>query len=331
MRTLVGRMVLAAAVIVLAACDNGADSGRKPPLLDPIPEQPAPARLVRAVEWDTAFVVGGGAEDTLLLVPRTLAGGFGRFAAFDYADNRIKTFDQNGTLLWIAGRTGGGPGEFEGNFGLQRSRGGTTWAADPNLSRLTAIDDTGALATVLSLRIERLAGVAIVNDSPIIISSMSSSFLTALDREGRPTAERALPIPALEGLPDFARSVIAASDGGPIWAIAFPYGNVLLVYEGLDLRCSGKLVTGVGFPTRPVQTPTFSVSAIALRDTTVVVLANGGGELRLRHVDSYSLSDCHYIESWELPRKMSAMAINDDTFIFEFEDSTPVIIGLKMK
>jgi hypothetical protein len=172
---------------------------------------------------------------------------------------------------------------------------------------------------------------SIVDDRPIIISSLSSSFLTALDHSGRPTGKRALPISALKELPDFARSVVAASNGGNVWAIAFPYGNVLLVYEGLELRCSGKLVTGVEFPTGPVQTPTFSVSAIALRDTTVVVLANGGGEFRLRHVDSYSLSDCHYIESWELPRKMSAMAVNDDTFVFEFEDSTPVIIGLKMK
>lgn len=322
---------LCGSLLLLAACTSPDSGTKQPPYLDPLPGVETPTRTITTGSWDTAYVVGGQVEDTLLLMPRTLAGGHGWIATFDHGDNRVKRFDHAGDLVWTAGGTGGGPGEFRGNFGLQIDRGGLTWAADPDLARLTALDDTGGVAASVPLAIERLAGVAVVDDGPVAVSSSPTVTLLRIDSGGRVLEHRAGPIASLGELPDFARSVIVASDGGPLWTLAYPYGNLMVVYEGMDVRCVAKLVTGRPFPTQPVREPIFSVSAIALQDSLVVVLANGGGEGRNRHLDRYAVSDCRYIDSIELPGRFSAMAYDGARFVLESHDPAPAITVLEWR
>jgi hypothetical protein len=278
-----------------------------------------------------AFVIGGSPDDTLLLMPRTLVGGGGRFATYDYGDDRVKQFDSTGQLRWTSGGTGEGPGEFRGNFGLQFDQRGMTWAADPDVVRLTALDDTGGTATLIPLAAERLAGLALVNNEPVVVSSGATTTLLRLSTTGAVVEYRPPPLAALGTLPDFARSVVVASNGGAVWAMAYPYGNLLVVYQGLDHRCIGKLISGQPYPTQPVREPTFSVSAIALVDSTVIVLANGGGEDRGRHLDRYALSDCGYRGSMALPGRFAAMAYDGERFILESHDPVPTVTGLRWR
>ncbi len=318
-------------VLLLVSC-QATDRQATPAYLDPLPDLATPIRQVTELVWDTVFTIGGDEGDTLLLVPGTLGGGRDRIAAFDYGDNRIKRFDLSGRLAWAAGGTGSGPGpgEFEGNFGLQVDQRGFVWAADPNVSRLTALDDTGGIAASFPLPVEAVAGLAIVDGHPVAISSSATAFLLLLGPDGT-ILQREAPPALLRTLPTFARSVIVASSGGNVWAVAFPYGNLFFVYSGTTLRCAGTLVTGSTFPMTGLRDPAFSVAAIALRDTVVVMLANGGGEGRLRHLDSYSLGKCAYRESWALPRRDSAMAIAGSLFAFESHGPVPRIVGLRMR
>lgn len=322
---------LTGALLLVAACSSPNSGNQRPAYLDPLPRVDAPSRVVAAGSWDTAYVIGGQAEDTLLLMPRTLAAGQGWVAAFDYGDNQVKRFDNVGNLVWTAGGTGGGPGEFRGNFGLQIDRRGLVWAADPDLARLTALNDTGGVDRMVPLSIERLAAVALVGDRPLAVSSSPSSTLLRIDLSGQVIERRPAPIPSLAELPDFARSVIVASDGGPLWALAYPYGNIVVVYEGLEVRCMTKLVTGQPFPRQPEREPVFSVSAIALQDSLVVVLANGGGEGRNRHLDRYAISDCRYVDSLELPGRFSAMGYDGRRFVLESHDPAPALTALEWR
>ena len=107
--------------------------------------------------------------------------------------------------------------------------------------------------------------------------------------------------------------------------------GLLLVYDGTELRCTGRLITGSPFPTQPVEKPNISVSAIALGNGTVTVLGNGGGENRNRHLDNYSLTDCSYLNSQELPRRYSAMALSGDIVVLEYHDPAPRIVGLRAR
>lgn len=203
------------------------------------------------------------------------------------------------------------------------------WAADPSLRRITALDDTGGFITSIPLGVGRLAGVAVVAGNPIVLSSNPLTALIELAEDGVIIARHPPPIEGLADLPDFARSVVVASNGRRVWAVAYPYGNLLVVHEGTAVRCAGKLVTGRGFPVARVREPVFSVSAITLVDTAVVALGNGGGEGRNRHLDRYSLSHCGYLGSLPLPNRYAALAHDGSHYVLAAPDSIPLLIGLR--
>ena len=78
------------AVALAAACGDGAsarDTGAGKAAA--IPAERVGARQVQTAAWDTVFVIGGGVQDTLLLIPRLLAARGGQLYAFDYGDSRI--------------------------------------------------------------------------------------------------------------------------------------------------------------------------------------------------------------------------------------------------
>lgn len=325
-RTNLARRLILPVLLAALGCSGAGDADEK--WLDPLPGIPAPVRVVVSSAWDTLFVVGGSAEDTLLLMPRTLAASRGRIVAYDYGDDRIKAFDDKGRLIWVSGGTGSGPGEFRANFGLQIDTRGMVWAVDPELARLTALDDTGGVAELVPLTAQRLAGLALVEDRPFAVLSGPNVALLGFGPDGAPSIQ-VPPLPVLRELPDFARSVVVASNGGRVWAMAYPYGNLFVVYDGMDVRCTGKLVSGQRFPLQPIREPIFSVSAIALQDSLVVVLANGGGEDRNRHIDRYGLGDCRYRDSFELPSRFSALAYDGTAFVLEQHDPAPAILRLR--
>jgi hypothetical protein len=315
-------------VATLVACGGSQTTPENPDRLDPLPDVEAPIRSEALGRWDTAYVIGGTAEDTLLLMPRKLASGDGWFAAFDYGDNRVKRFDSTGALEWASGGTGSGPGEFRGNFGLQSEPGNLLWAADPDLARLTALDDTGGVMVTVALDAVRLAGIAMVAGRPIAVTTDPASTLMVLTRDGQIIARHPPALAALDDLPAFARSVVVASNGGSVWAMAYPYGNLLVVYDDTTVHGIGKLVTGQGFPMGPVLEPVFSVSAVTLVDSMVVALGNGGGEGRNRHLDRYALSDCSYRGSLPLPGRFSAAAHDGTHYILGVQDPAPMLMGM---
>lgn len=323
------RIACAGALCLLLACRDTDGSPENPHLFDPLPDAVTLIRTLEPGRWDTSFVIGGTPEDTLLLLPRTLASGDGWFAAFDYGDKRIKRFDASGALVWAKGGIGSGPGEFRGNFGLQSESDNLLWAADPVLARLTALDDTGGVVTTIALDAVRLAGIAMVSGRPIAVSSDSTFALVALTREGQIIARHPPALDALADLPSFARGVVVASDGRPTWAMAYIFGNLIVVYDDTTVRCVGKLVTGQSFPMGPVREPVSSVSAITLVDSLVVALGNGGGEGRNRHLDRYALSDCSYRGSLPLPGRFSAVAYDGTHYILGVQDPAPMLMGMR--
>lgn len=323
------RIACTGALCFLLACRDTDGSPENPHLFDPLPDAATLIRTLEPGRWDTSFVIGGTPEDTLLLLPRTLASGTGWFAAFDYGDHRVKRFDPTGALVWAKGGTGSGPGEFRGNFGLQSEPGDLLWAADPDLARLTALDDTGGVMTTVALDAVRLAGIAMVAGRPIAVTSDPAYTLLELTRDGQIVARHPPALADLANLPVFARSVVVASNGGRVWAMAYPYGNLLVVYDDTTVRCVGKLVTGQSFPMGPVREPTFSISAITLVDSMAVALGNGGGEGRNRHLDRYALSDCGYRGSLPLPGRFSAVAHDGTHYILGVQDPAPMLMGMK--
>jgi hypothetical protein len=122
---------------------------------------------------------------------------------------------------------------------------------------------------------------------------------------------------------------LAASSSRGEWAVVFPYGNLLLVYSDDQLRCKERLINGKGFPAIQIDSLPFTLAALAVWDSMAVVLADGGGPERLRTLDTYSLQTCAYRGSFLLPRRFSALAVDGDTFVLEYEDPSPTLLGIR--
>jgi len=140
MRALLGCSLLTAAVaaISLSSCDRAAP----PPAASQAESIP---REFSDRDWDTVFVAGGLANDTLLVRPRILAAADDRVVVFDYGDGRVKSFLPDGRLEWTYGRLGKGPGEFINAVDARVGRDGDVWIAGGGTRRITIVGKDGRL------------------------------------------------------------------------------------------------------------------------------------------------------------------------------------------
>lgn len=288
-------------------------------------------RSYEPVRWDTTFLIGGRAEDTLLQLPRLVAASRDRIAVFDYGDASVKSFDARGNLVWRFGRAGAGPGEFSGAFDISVDRNGRTWLLDPELNRLTVLTPVGKLDRVIHPRSDLIASLVVGTRDVIVLTGRADRFWLRIDPEGRILGEGPQPLDFVRTAPRFARQPIGAGASDSTWAAAFPYGDRFLVYDGGQVRCIGRTIEGGAFPTRPAPDLPFWLAGISIADGELVVLAQGLSEDRLRVLDLYSLKDCTYLRSVRLPRAVSAFAyLDDSTYVFEFDDPAPTLLGLRL-
>lgn len=326
------RCCLTATVILGAAPACGSDARLARPRVEPVvnADNQASARRFIDSDWDTLARIGGKASDTTLLRPRLIAAGQGRLAAFDYGDYQIKVFDGSGAMLWRFGQEGSGPGEFRGAFDIEIAQDTSVWLLDPRLNRITVVSRTGEFVDVLDPNSELLSSMVPRPDGVIAVTARLDPFWLYLDRNGMLLRQGAMPVSALADVPAFARQPLVSSTPD-VWAVVFPYGNLLIVYRGEHLHCTGTLIEGEGFPAAPAPDLTFWAAAIAVRNNNAVVLAQGKSEHRLRALDFYALDDCSYAHSLLLPRPASALAHAEGVFWIEYEDPAPALLGLRLK
>ncbi|NIR45954.1 MAG: hypothetical protein GWN99_16065 [Gemmatimonadetes bacterium] len=291
----------------------------------------ATERVHAVTRWDTVFAVGGAADDSTLLLPRLIAAGKGAVYAYDYGDNSVKAFDDGGRLRWRFGRRGEGPGEFMNPFDIDVGPDGTIWVLDVDAGRITHLSSEGSLLGLFRPEVTVFESLVPGNERVTIMSVSLDPFWMTVDLEGKTLAQGSAPIRKLSEIPPHLRQSLASgAASGSVWAIAFVFGDPILVYDGAEVRCRGWLVEGADFPPRQPDGPaTVWAAALATTDSSVFVLARGETDKRLQLIDVYSAFDCSYQYTYVLPRRVMAMAFADGVFYFEFEDPMPVIIGLR--
>jgi hypothetical protein len=80
--------------------------------------------------------------------------GDGSLAVADGGSQEVRFFDPAGNLTAIAGGSGEGPGEFTGLSGLGLGPGGSIWAYDFYLRRITWLNGAGEVVGLVSLGLE---------------------------------------------------------------------------------------------------------------------------------------------------------------------------------
>ncbi|MGH8223172.1 MAG: hypothetical protein ACREQZ_09380 [Woeseiaceae bacterium] len=276
------------------------------------------------------FRAGGMLDDTILLRPRLIAAHDGWVFAYDYGDQRVKALDPGGRLRWSFGRRGQGPGEFANPFDIEVGADGRLWVLDAGTARITVLTPSGTFAR--EFRLDRVIRSLVPRtEDAIVLTSSLDPFWFLIDFDSKILATGDPPVGLLEKAPPFARQALTArSSTGSTWVAAFPYGDLFLVYDDLELRCWGWLVEGRGFPETPGANLPIWAAGIAASDASVFVLARGETPERLGILDVYSTADCSYETTLRLPRRMSAIAHAGGVFYFEYEDPVPSIIGLRL-
>jgi len=143
----------------------------------------------------------------------------------------------------------------------------------------------------------------------------SDEFWVVLDREGQIREGEAPPTTELREPPPPVRAPFVSADmARGVWGAVFAWGSPLLIYDGRELRCSGRLIEGGPFPPEPGPDNQVWAVGLAVADTSVFVLPPGETDHDLRILDEYDIDSCRYLRSIRLPRQLQAVAWDEDTF-----------------
>lgn len=294
---------------------------------------PTPAsRVYQNVLWDTVFHLGGQLEDSVLLLPRLMASGAGLLFVYDYGDRQIKAFDHAGSLLWQYGKTGEGPGEFLNPFDIDVAPDGDVSVYDTGTGRITILSPDGNVRDMFTPGIAGRDVIPIQNMTLVTPVRPGNEYWIGFDGEGRQLASGRFPLDELADAAHLARQTWSVSGGrGPRWATIFPNGNIILIHDGTELRCHGRLVEGDPFPAAAgPDMPVWAIAA-ALTDSTLLVLARGTTSDAMAIIDEYSTVDCSYQRTIPLPRKVRALAFDGDILFLAYEDPAPAILAVRLK
>lgn len=165
------RLVFSAcAVAVLLVCTgcgprSGGDQADGPPT----------GRSFRDVQARTAWTRVGTEADTTLLAPISLIADASHVYALDVAGNRVVALSAaDGSVAWMAGRTGSGPREFRAPSAFALSPLDEVIVADPTNDRLAVLDRAGEFRGSVPLRgIGYPSSLCPLADSTIVVTILT--------------------------------------------------------------------------------------------------------------------------------------------------------------
>lgn len=252
------------------------------------------------------------------------------FYAYDYYDHRIKAFDTTGALRWTFGGEGSGPHEFSNPMDLDVADDGSVWIWDARNQRIAAISSGGVPKVAIPVSGIRGKDMTPYGSGAILTLVEEERFAIVVDSLGNVVQQIPFPLERLEGISPFVRQTISSTaPDGSSWAVAFPLGSHLVLFDGTSLRCTVRLIEAGDFPVPNQEGPVWA-AAIASTDSSVYVLAKGLSRDALRMVDEYSSESCRYRRTMRLPGRYVTFAVSDGTFFFEHEDPAPTIVALRL-
>jgi len=343
----IGRMSLLVVAIAIVGCDwegeetiVSSSSGRT------LWEDPGrgPERSMIPVDW-TLIWRRGGVDDTLLIRPLKLRGHDEDLYVLDLQAQRVLAFDREGGLDWTFGSPGEGPNEFEGVRDMRLGGAGDRiYIHDPELGRITIIDDRGRPVRMISVRnAGHSQTLAPFGDSLfVLVTGASEEPLAVVDLEGRVVRRMSLPWEGFADLPRLSRQGAAATDGDR-WVYGFLLGNGFFGFEGLEpLPYTGRYVQHTGFPAVTVrrsgrrttrmlaEQPVCSGCSLTLNDGVLYVLFGGGGPEHARIIDLYRWRDGEYLGSYEIPVSATAIHAHGDRLYVMADVPYPEINALEL-
>lgn len=312
---------------------------------DPRPDG-IPERRIAFVDWTRGFRVGGAAEDTVLQSALVAAVGPAGVTVLDHFAKRVEHFDHSGRLLWTFGQQGRGPDEFTDPRDLKTDAAGRVWVMDRANRRITvlAVDGTPVLRIPLDkIGHSPVSIIPLPGDEAYVLTPNRQAPLVRVAADGSVLDRRALPW-ARYGEFDFmaTQSITAADARSGRWAAAFQVGDGFFTFNGREPRGGRhRFVEPITFPeiskqtvgnrtvTKAVKRPTFAAMSVTLSPERLYVLFSGSTGNADRVVDSYSLADGSYVESFLLPEKVESITWNQGGLYVIYNDPFPSMVSLR--
>lgn len=309
-----------------------------------------PERKLVFMDWSTSFRVGGAAEDTVLQSALQPAVGPGGVSVIDHLARRVEHFDHSGNLLWTYGQEGQGPDEFRDPRDLKVDGQGRAWVMDRRNQRVTVLGQDGK--PILRIPLQQLAGMAVSiiplpRDEMYVLTSNPETPLVRITADGKVLERRSFPWPRYGEFNFVAtQSITATEPRSGRWAAAFQVGDGFFTFDGAEPKGGRhRFVEPITFPevvqqrdgnstmsrtvSRSVRRPTFAALSVTLSPERLYVLFGGSSGNANRVVDSYSLRDGSYVESFLLPHKAEAITWSDGGLYVIHNDPFPALASLR--
>jgi hypothetical protein len=312
-------------IMLVAACTSEPEA---------YPDQPDTRLIEKAPE--PSVVVSGGIGDTILLKP-----GLGldirdeRIGVIDLGRMAVEMFDLEGNLLWVAGKKGGGPTEFEGPESLSIDREGRTWVLDGKNLRVTPIDRDGRMEVPFPIPSSpdelNPGGVMVLDDGQLLFTWITSG------RQGlwNPTTSVAQVLPnpwtssddydplsiqttVVRGPGQMLTHVFLMGGGFQSFALGDQFEHLVPFVERTPLP---KIRTerrrdGTTFITiRSIDASYGAALSAAISGNTLYVLAEGATQSRRRLIDRYEVPSGRYLGSWRIPQRAMAIDVEGDVMV----------------
>jgi hypothetical protein len=289
-------------------------------------------------------MAGGTEADTTLLQPWRLAVGKDLVFVADKGGARVAAFRiDDGTLAWIRGAKGSGPGEFLLPTALAVDQQGVLWVADAQTSRVTWYEPDGALKGSMALSdLAYPEAMCPLGDRGMLLAtSAQAEPLVRISERGEVVEKLELPWRDLrEASPLSVQKLLTPTREGCVLALALGKGFATLTERGsqtfaylddMPLPAVEETVdNGTGNVYRRVVDMQSAATSVAAEAGEIAISPGGKGALENRLVDFYRQSDGAYLRSIATPVPFQRMARAGDVFFFlTHRDGYPALIAVR--
>jgi hypothetical protein len=326
--------VVAGLLVAIAGCEKAKT----------VPEHRQGERVVVAARWNRLWMAGGTEADTSLLQPWRLAVGRDLVFVADKGGARIAAFRiADGSLAWIRGGKGSGPGEFLLPAALAVDRRGILWAADAQTGRVTLLGEDGSpRGSVPLTNLAYPEAMCPLRDGGMLLAtSAQNEPLLRLSEQGEILERMELPWRDLRSAPPLSvQKLLAPTSDGCVLALALGRGFATLTERGaqtfsyLDdpplptVEETADKATGTTY--RRVIDMQSAATSVAAEAGEIAISPGGSGALENRLVDFYRQNDGAYLRSIATPVRFERMARAGDVFFFlTHRDGYPALVAVR--
>lgn len=304
-------------------------------------------RVMRESSWAPAWTAGGTSADTFLLQPLTLTADDEHVYVLDRGGSRVVALRAtDGSVAWLAGREGSGPGELKRPQGITRSPRGEVIVSDAGNGRLAIFGTDGRFRRTVALStppyFDNLCALA---DGSVVVRSIGPvAPVFRVGRDGESLSTPPLPWKDLNGrYRAVARQGWLANIPGTddcIYALRLGRGFTRLsndrfgpahpYVEAFDMPPTEVQRGPHGeFKGERVSGSIEAARGIGVGGTQLMVAFWGQSERQGRVLDYYDLQSGEYLHSEPLPYFEGFAAAGDRAYILTSVGGYPAVRALR--